>query len=191
MPLKVIHTDKEDNDLIDLYKSTKNSIFLAQLFERYFHLAYGVCLKHINDPDDAKDICMEIYELLAEKLLIHDITYYKSWLYRVTYNQCMQFLRTKNKSTEIKRLYKLDQKENMEFDLFQHPTIDREELILHLEECIENLKKEQKKSIKLFYIEQRCYNEIVHITGYALKKVKSYIQNGKRNLKICMESKSE
>ena len=81
--------------------------------------------------------------------------------------------------------------ENMEFDLFNHPSIDREELLIHLEDCIDNLKEEQQRSIHLFYLKQLCYNEIVEQTGYALKKVKSYIQNGKRNLKICIESKSE
>jgi RNA polymerase sigma-70 factor (ECF subfamily) len=41
----------------------------------------------------------------------------------------------------------------------------------------------------LFYLEQKCYKDIADLTGYDLNKVKSAIQNGKRNLKICMERK--
>jgi len=152
---------------------------------------YGACLKHLTNETDAKDVCMELYELLSVKLLTHEVTHYKSWLYRVTFNQCMQFLRKSNKRDIKEKEFQLNQDEDMEFDLFNHPSIDREDLLVHLEDCIEKLKDEQQKSIKLFYLKQLCYNEIVDQTGYALKKVKSYIQNGKRNLKICIESKSE
>lgn len=189
--MKVIHSNKTDSELLELYKSTQNTDYLAQLFERYFHLMYGACLKHLKNDANAKDVCMELYELLSIKLLSHEVTNYKSWLYRVTFNQCMQFLRKKSKLEEKTNEYKLNTKEDVEFDLFNHPTIDKETLLIHLEECINQLKEQQKQSIKLFYLQQLCYNEIVEQTGFTIKKVKSYIQNGKRNLKMCIDSKSE
>lgn len=189
--MKAVKSHKTDVELIVAYKATQNTHHLATLFERYFHLMYGSCLKHLGNEDNAKDVCMEIYELLSVKLLSHEITHYKSWLYRVTFNQCMQFLRKSNKEDQKSKEFQLSLDENMEFDMFNHPTIEKEELLSHLENCIEKLKGEQQKSIKLFYLNQLCYNEIVEQTGYALKKVKSYIQNGKRNLKICIDSQSE
>jgi RNA polymerase sigma-70 factor (ECF subfamily) len=57
-----------------------------------------------------------------------------------------------------------------------------------LEKCIEKLGSEQKSCVELFFIQQKCYQEITDLTGFDFKKVKSYIQNGKRNLKQCMES---
>ena len=73
-----------------------------------------------------------------------------------------------------------------------HPDIDekREDDLTLMEKCMEKLPEEQKKSIQLFYLDQKCYNEVAEITGFNLNKVKSYIQNGKRNLKICMEKNS-
>jgi RNA polymerase sigma-70 factor (ECF subfamily) len=56
-----------------------------------------------------------------------------------------------------------------------------------LEKCIETLGDEQKQCVKLFYLQEKCYKEITESTGFDMNKVKSYIQNGKRNLKICME----
>jgi RNA polymerase sigma-70 factor (ECF subfamily) len=56
-----------------------------------------------------------------------------------------------------------------------------------LKKCIDLLKAGQQECIKLFYLEEKCYQEIADLTGFELNKVKSYIQNGKRNLKICME----
>ncbi len=189
--MKVIHSNKSDEELIELYQITQKKLHLVHLYERYFHLVYGSCLKYLENESDSKDVCMEIYELLSVKLLSHKVTHYKSWLYRVTYNQCMQFLRAKKKRSEKLKEFQLSHNEDMEFDLFHHPSINNEELLVHMEDCIEKLKAEQKKSIQLFYLKQLCYNEIVEQTGYAIKKVKSYIQNGKRNLKICMESKGE
>ena len=189
--MKVIHSNKSDEELIELYQITQKKSHLVHLYERYFHLIFGSCLKHLEEENDAKDVCMEVYELLSVKLLSHQVTHYKSWLYRVTYNQCMQFLRAKKKRSEKLKEFQLSHNENMEFNLFYHPNINNEELLVHMEDCIEKLKEEQKKSIQLFYLKQLCYNEIVEQTGYAIKKVKSYIQNGKRNLKICIESKSE
>ena len=59
-----------------------------------------------------------------------------------------------------------------------------------LAHCIEKLKAEQKSCIQLFYFENKCYREIAERLYMEEKKVKSYIQNGKRNLKICIENKS-
>ncbi|MFN9500440.1 MAG: RNA polymerase sigma factor, partial [Chryseotalea sp.] len=56
-----------------------------------------------------------------------------------------------------------------------------------LKKCIEELNAEQQSCINLFYLQEKCYQEVANHTGYDLKKVKSYIQNGKRNLKICLE----
>ena len=189
--MKISYSNKSDEELIDLYQTTQNKHYLVYLYQRHFHLTYGCCLKYLACESDAKDLCTELYELLSDKLLSHKISNYKSWLYRVTYNQCMLFLRKKKKSFEKHKEFQLNQNEDVEFDLFNHPTIKNEALLVHLEDCIEMLKEEQKKSIQLFYLKQLCYNEIVLQTGYAIKKVKSYIQNGKRNLKICIESKSE
>lgn len=58
-----------------------------------------------------------------------------------------------------------------------------------LDECIDVLKKEQKECVKLFFLEKKSYQEVNELTGIDLKKVKSNIQNGKRNLKICLEEK--
>jgi RNA polymerase sigma-70 factor (ECF subfamily) len=57
-------------------------------------------------------------------------------------------------------------------------------------ESLEELGKEQKLCVILFYLEKRSYQEIALSTGYSLMQVKSYIQNGKRNLRLSMEKKS-
>lgn len=68
--------------------------------------------------------------------------------------------------------------------------LEKEVNFKKLEQCMENLPAEQQETVKLFYLESKCYNEIAEITGFEWSKVRSYIQNGKRNLKICMDGKS-
>ena len=51
------------------------------------------------------------------------------------------------------------------------------------------LAKSAKECVESFYLEKKTYQEISNIFSLELKKVKSYIQNGKRNLKTCIENK--
>jgi DNA-directed RNA polymerase specialized sigma24 family protein len=89
-----------------------------------------------------------------------------------------------------KRVEEISLDEVMEFVPFLHPEESREEAINALERCMEKLNPVQKRSIDLFYLKEKCYKEITEITGFTLNDVKSYIQNGKRNLKICLERSS-
>lgn len=71
-----------------------------------------------------------------------------------------------------------------------HP-IDKEGLIDEavLEKCIEHFAGEQKECIRLFYFDNKSYREIAATLKQDEKKVKSHLQNGKRNLKICLEGR--
>ena len=129
---------------------------------------------------------MEIFESLIEKLKIHKVTNFKSWLYTVTKNHCLMLLRTDSSYTKLKdRVFHNFMSENMELRNQMHPLIENEKelLIEQLDMALNKLNKEQGNCIKLMYLENKSYREIADITGYSMKEVKSYIQNGKRNLK--------
>ena len=66
----------------------------------------------------------------------------------------------------------------------------REEQLTHLEEALQLLNEEQRLCLELFYLQQKSYQEVSELTGYDMKQVKSYIQNGKRNLKIHLSKMS-
>jgi RNA polymerase sigma-70 factor (ECF subfamily) len=173
-----------DSDLLQRYKSTHNLGVLAELFLRYQPLVYGVCLKYLRSRDEAKDATMQLFEKLTTILKTHEVEHFKSWLYITTRNHCLMQIRAgKSKFTED-----LDP-ESMENQYFlnHESEPDMESDLSKLEKCIETLNTEQKKCVTLFYIQEKCYKEIADSTGFELKNVKSYIQNGKRNLKICME----
>jgi RNA polymerase sigma-70 factor (ECF subfamily) len=149
-------------------------------------LVYGVCLKYLKDEEQAKDAVMGIFEELVIKVKQHDINTFRGWLYVFGRNYCLMQLRAGKKI----ELVALD--DVMEFTpLLHHDNDNHEEVYTALEQCIDKLAGPQKQSIDLFYLKEKCYKEIADVTGFSLNEVKSYIQNGKRNLKICLEKNSE
>jgi RNA polymerase sigma-70 factor (ECF subfamily) len=179
-----------DEKLIEQYRYSNSTKFIGELFERYTHLVFGVCMKYLKNEENSKDAVMQIFEDLHIKLLEHKINHFKSWIYSVAKNHCLMELR-KKKTEEKNRneMYEKIRSEIMESVNVFHPTNsdDLSEKIPHLQKGIALLKMEQRRCIELLYLQNKSYKEVAEITGYSLKKVKSYIQNGKRNLKIFLE----
>ncbi len=180
-----------DEELIRQYKETGEKHFVGVLFKRYSHLVFGVCMKYLKNEEDAEDASMEIFEELFEKLDSHDVEYFNGWIYSVSKNKCLMVLRKKKNVTSKKwNVYDNYYAENVENEpLWHHEEDEKKGLLKKLEEALINLKTEQQYCIRLMYLENRSYKEISVITGYSLKQVKSYIQNGKRKLKIFLENK--
>lgn len=146
------------------------------------HLVFGVCSKYFKDKVRSEDAVMQIFEKLVTDLCKYEILNFKSWLYVTVRNYCLMELRKDAGKENISI-------ENMEFAIAEHPNDDDTLDEQYLEECISTLKDEQKKCVEMFYLKEKCYMDIAALTSFELKKVKSYIQNGKRNLKTCIESK--
>jgi RNA polymerase sigma factor (sigma-70 family) len=174
----------DDHDLARRYKETGDQNLLAQLFSNYTSMVYGVCLKYLKDREEARDAVMQIFETLIQSLREHTVDNFKGWLYVTSRNHCLMQLR-KQKHHQMEEI----SDRNMENELFLHPADESEpeQDLEKMEKCIEELVEEQKKCVQLFFLQEKCYKDITTVTGFDLNKVKSYIQNGKRNLKICME----
>ena len=180
-------TNQSDTELVLLYRRSGDLKTLGELYQRYMELVYGVCLKYFKDPEQAQDAVMQIFEELVLKLKKHEVENFRGWLHQVAKNYCLMQLRTpKNlKTVELSPL--LMQNEE---DVHLNGMMEKEENFQKLENCIASLSDEQRTMIKLFYLDGKCYNEIVEITGHGWNHVRSSIQNGRRNLKLCMEKKS-
>jgi RNA polymerase sigma factor (sigma-70 family) len=157
---------------------------LGQLFSPYTSLLYGVCLKYLKDRDDAKDAVMQVFEKLVQALKDQEVENFKSWLYVLTRNHCLMQLRAK------KGKFKEELSSGfVESSLLLHQETEPEleANLAKLEKCIDELAIDQQQCVRLFFLQEKCYKDITVLTGFDLNQVKSYIQNGKRNLKICMD----
>ena len=177
-------TTAPDEDLIQSYKSTGDLNILSDLYQRYMDLVYGVCLKYLKDSENAKDAVLAIFEELVTKLKKHEVTNFKGWLYQLSKNHCLMILRSEKKFSKAQFDVSLMQNEET---LHLNGVLEKEQNFKHLQYCLGQLVAEQKNVLELFYMEGKCYNEIVTITGIDWNKVRSFIQNGRRNLKICMD----
>lgn len=180
------YTDLNDLDLIALYKSHKDKEILGVLYKRYTRFVFMICMKYMKDEDKSKDIVMDVFEQLFDKLLKHEINNFKPWLYSVAKNQCLLEIRG-DKQVLRDEWYEKNTEENvMENNPFLYPSneVILNNQVIKLERAITELSDEQRTCIELFYLHDKSYEDISETTGYDLKKVKSYIQNGKRNLKI-------
>ncbi|MDF2852990.1 MAG: polymerase subunit sigma-70 [Sphingobacterium multivorum] len=176
-----------EKELLQHYKTSGDLSTLGKLYSPYMSLLYGVCFKYLQDPDRSQDAVMQIFEELITKLRQYEVDNFKSWLHVYSKNYCLMQLRKDKRTTQVDiedNLFESEQKLNDTSEVkWEEKDFEK------LEGCMQTLNHEQQKCVRLFYLEQKCYKDIADLTGYDLNKVKSAIQNGKRNLKICMERK--
>ncbi len=174
-----------DIELIDRYKANNDTLNIGILFKRYTDFVFLVCIKYLKNEQKSKDATMQIFEKLLLDLKKHKIEKFKPWLHIVSKNHCLLQLRkdkyTLKKNKDYEKDYKLFMENETKTYLINEE--DKEKELNKLEVAIQRLNNEQKECIELFYIQEKSYKEVVDETGYSMKQVKSYIQNGKRNLK--------
>lgn len=178
-----------DSDLIALYKESGNNIIVGELFQRYTHLVFGVCMKYLRHEEDSRDATLEIFEKLLDDLKKHEVNNFKAWLHSVARNFCLMKLRKGKNHVELKDDFGEVVESAMLLHQIQEP--DREEKLNQLEDAISHLSNEQRNCVELFYLKEQSYQQIMEQTGLSFKEVKSFIQNGKRNLKIALTEQYE
>lgn len=173
-----------DNELLDKFYSDHNTQWLGIVLQRYTFLLLGVCMKYLKNEEAAKDAVQQIFLKAILELGKYKVAYIKSWLYMVAKNHCLMTLRDKNIFIPVESRPELTTEETNRIEL-----ADKEASLSVLEKALEELNSEQKTCVTLFYLQKKSYQEIVDETGFSLLQVKSYIQNGKRNLRILVEKK--
>ncbi len=180
-----IKNSYSDNKLIEIYKETSDKEAIAILYKRYTRFVFLVAMKFIKDEETAKEIASVVFEKIINELTNREIKYFKSWLYVVVRNECMLLHRKNNLRMKKEQDYEYLTKNFVEIQSFEHLNREeqKQEQISELNKALALLSEEQRKCIELFYLEEKSYLQISQLTGYSLKNVKSYLQNGKRNLK--------
>ena len=181
-----LYENISDQDLLERYYKSDDQQWIGILLERYTMLLLGVCMKYLKNEEEAKDAVQQIFLKVLTEVSKYKIDYFKSWLYMVAKNHCLMKLRGQQ-GKYIKEL--------KEEALIEHYETDKTELLANektyslLEQSIEELSEEQKQCVTLFYLKKNSYQQITQTTGFSLMQVKSYIQNGKRNLRMLLEKK--
>ncbi|MEO6722213.1 MAG: sigma-70 family RNA polymerase sigma factor [Ferruginibacter sp.] len=183
-----MNTDKykhiTDNQLLEYFYADKNNEWLGILLQRYTMLLFGVCMKYLKNEEEAKDGVQQVFLKAITELHKYKVDYFKSWLYMVAKNHCLMKLRDKGKKP-VELNERLLSTPDETIDRKNH--LEKDATLNSMEKALQLLNPEQLQCVTLFYLEKKSYQEIAGQTGYSLLHVKSYIQNGKRNLKIMLE----
>ena len=184
----MLKTDKykntDDLQLLQYFYNDKNNEWLGILLQRYTLLLLGVCMKYLKNEEEAKDAVQQVFLKVITELHKYKVDYFKSWIYMVAKNHCLMKLRDKGKiPVEINEEIH-GTSEDMEEIKKQ---LEKDQLFTSMETALQLLNREQQQCITLFYFDKKSYQEITASTGYTMLQVKSFIQNGKRNLKLMLE----
>jgi len=177
-----------DQELVSIYRESSSMEALGELVNRYSDLLYGVGLKYLKDPEAAKDVVMDIFEELVQKLKQHQVDNFRGWLHTVAKNHCLMKLRSHKKMQVVDVPTELMQSGQ---ELHLNGMMQQEQDFELMEKCMESLPDVQRTAIELFYLQNKSYKEITELTGKDLNTIRSNIQNGRRNLKLCMEKKQK
>jgi RNA polymerase sigma factor (sigma-70 family) len=173
-----------DQELVDLFQLNGNNIYIGELFKRYSILVFGLCFKYLKNRENSKDAVHEIFKIVLESAKHQEIKYFRAWIYTISKNYLFRNSKKYNslETIEIENFSEKFMENDVDLTLYK-----QEEQGELLQQALSNLNEEQRTCIELFYYQQKSYQEVASITGYDLNKVKSAIQNGKRNLKLFME----
>lgn len=173
-------TQLSDQELIEQYRRTSNSWYVGELFRRYTQLITAVAYNYLQNNVDTEDAVMEVFETILRDLQHHEVNNFKTWVYSVTKHLCLKKLR--KDPLEVKDVEQALR--NMAADETpKTEAVQLEEQLEQLQDALLRLSEEQKQCIELFYFKEKSYKEVSDLTGYSVNEVKSYLQNGKRNLK--------
>lgn len=179
-----------DEELLKHYNQSGNKDLFADLFKKHVSVVYGTCLFYLQDKAEAQDATMQLFEKLLVDIHKQEINNFKGWLSFVVRNHCISIIRkNKSQNKNIKSYYEFE---------YEQPNYEAEEKINKISDdvmlenmklCLPELKENQRICLELFYLKSKSYQDIAHQTSFTLNEIKSYIQNGKRNLKLLLEQK--
>ncbi|MFT4667316.1 MAG: RNA polymerase sigma factor (sigma-70 family) [Polaribacter sp.] len=186
--------DMSDEILIRKYQQTGERQLFSILYKRYTHLVFGACLKYLRNPEDSRDMAMSIFEKILRNPPSDKILAFKSWLHKYVQNECFYHIRTRSfRGASFRKFEEMETRDAATANNEGESRLVEKESAppMKLGEAIRKLPKVQKECIRLFYLKEKSYKQIVEKTGYTEAQVKSYLQNGKRRLKVLMTGEEE
>lgn len=181
-----------DEELLKHYKQSGNKELFADLFKKHVSVVYGTCLFYLQDKDEAQDATMQLFEKLLLDINNREIDNFKGWLSFVVRNHCISIIRkNKSQNKNIKSYYEFEYEDANYESEEKINTVSDDMMLENMKQCLPKLKENQRVCVELFYLNNKSYLDIANETGFTLNEIKSYIQNGKRNLKLLLDASAQ
>ena len=174
-----------DEQLVEQFRAGPTAQRLLPLYQRYAERIYAWCLGYLGTPERAEDAGALLFTELLAKLPAHEVSNFGAWLRTVVRNHCLMQLRKEKREPVQLSLQPLMQMEDW---LHQGEAEASDADTRPLYRCLKQLSEEQRRCVRLFYLQEgESYRSIADRLDLSVGRVRSHLQNGRRNLKICLE----
>jgi RNA polymerase sigma factor (sigma-70 family) len=174
----------------------KNQFDLTNLYHTYKVLVYNVALNYLQNVEDAEEITQDVFVKVYQSIdKFKDQSTLKTWIYRITINQSLDFIKHKNSQ---KRSFIFGKKSENEYEInnasnFEHPGIALEnkengQILFH---AINELPENQKTAFILSKFDGLSNPEVAEIMELSISAIESLIFRAKNTLKEKLANKFE
>ena len=183
-----VHSSESFDEAAQLarFRETGAAADLLPLYQAYLPFIFGLALRYLGTAERAEDAGAEVWSVLLDKLPKHEVINFKSWLHTTVRNHCLMQLRREKRDPLANTSAAVMQSGEL-LHLVEEPTEQGADT-RPLHHCIKQLKEEQRRCIHLFYLQDgETYQSIAEQLSLSIGQVRSHLQNGRRNLKNCLE----
>ncbi len=167
-----------------------------KLIDRFQEAVFNKCLSFVPNKEDAEDIAQEVFiEVFRSIKRFKGQAKLSTWIYRITTNKCLEFIRKKNTKKRFAFLQTiLGTQQPIDkvayFTEFKHPGIqlEQKEQSEYLFKAINQLPENQKVVFTLHKIDGMSYKEVSEITQKSISSIESLMFRAKKNLQLQLET---
>jgi RNA polymerase sigma-70 factor (ECF subfamily) len=183
----------EDYKLIQLALKGDKRVF-EKLVTKYKAPLQYMAFYKLRSEHDAEDVVMMSFTKAFKKLHQYKPEFaFSTWLFRITSNNCIDFLRKKKERTiSIDNNLKNSEGREMAFNiksgnLSPEEKMIREQRISLLHEIVENLKPKYRELIEMRFFQEYSYDEMAEQLNLPLGTVKAQLHRAKMFLQITLK----
>jgi RNA polymerase sigma-70 factor (ECF subfamily) len=183
----------DDAELIEQFQNGDTAAF-DTLFTRYQKRTYRLVQRFVSNPEDASDLTQDAFIRAYQGLgdFKSQCQFY-SWLYRITVNLCIDFLRKKSRSEVL--LYDFDESGELPMANIADPrsespakAVENKELRAHIRRAVRRLPPKQRQIFILRHWNGLSLKDIAAVVGRSDGTVKAHLLHAHRNLRKHLRS---
>lgn len=167
-------------ELHDIFNGIKdgNELEFNKLYEKYKELIYGIAFSILKNKEDSEEIVqsifIKIFKLEKEKL---PKSKEASWLYTITKNEVIDFLRNKKKEISLDEIYYITNEQNEINDIIDKETYNK---------IIQKLNTNEQEIVSLKIISKLSFKEISKILNIPIGTVQWKYYKAIHSLKLLL-----
>ncbi|REA59938.1 RNA polymerase subunit sigma-24 [Dyadobacter luteus] len=170
-----------DEELVKLFVETQENRYFEKLYERYSEKVYHKCLSFVKDSAKAEDLTHDIFLKLIFKLgTFKEDAKFSTWLYSITYNHCMDQLRSNKKRGEVLQEDPIEVPDDVDLNnLFDGEDIE----IKNLKTALDQLTVEEKGVLFMKYMDDLSIRDIAGIFNVTESAIKMRLLRSREKLR--------